>query len=62
MDISTELAFIDQQHWNNPLLAASAKNMLIALKSLSDYANATEKEMGEVTPQEILNMFLRSDL
>ena len=61
MDIINELEFIEENPWNNPLLGASAKNLLIALKALSEYADAKKIEISEITPQEILKMFVESD-
>jgi hypothetical protein len=61
MDISKELAFINKTDWNNPELKASAINLIVAYKTISDYAQYYDKTMNEVTIVDLISSFIAKD-
>jgi len=62
MDISEELELIENRNWTSPELRASATAIVFALKALTEYAEATNKDIGDISPIELTENIINLDI
>jgi len=62
MDISKEIELIENRNWTSPELRASATAIIFALKALTEYAEATNKDIGDISPMELLANVIDQDI
>ena len=62
MDISKEIELIESRDWTSPELRASATTIIFALKALTEYAEAANKDIGEISPIELLEKIIDLDI
>ena len=62
MDITEELELIETRIWNNPALKSSANMIVFALKALTEYADSCNKEIGDISPIELVENIIELDI
>jgi hypothetical protein len=62
MDISKELELIENRRWNKSTLKASATTIIFALKALTEYAGSSNKDIGDISPMELLHNIIDLDI
>jgi len=62
MDISKEIELIDNRRWNKSALKASATTIIFALKALTEYADSSNKDIGDISPMELLDNIIDLDI
>ena len=61
MDITEELELIETRIWNNPALKASAITIIFSMKALTEYADSSSKDIGDISPMELLENIIDVD-
>jgi hypothetical protein len=62
MDISKEIELIEKRNWTSPELRASAVTIIFALKALTEYAEASNKDIGDISPMELTENIIDLDI
>ena len=62
MDISKEIELIKNRSWNKSALKASATSIIFALKALTEYADSSNKDIGEISPTELIENIIDLDI
>lgn len=62
MDITEELDYIETRIWKSPVLKASANMIVFALKALTEYADSCNKDIGDISPIELVENIIDMDI